>query len=113
MKKQKEALRRQKEEEERQLKLKKEKSRSTVQSIQQGTFSAVNAIQWTLGKSWWKWHIYLEMEEDDDTNNDIDFNDDFWMKNIEGIHRTSTRPASWGIRIIRTFYYGEVLASDL
>ena len=52
MKKQKEALRRQKEEEERQLKLKKEKSRSTVQSIQQGTFSAVNAIQWTLGKSW-------------------------------------------------------------
>jgi colicin import membrane protein len=51
IKKQKEALRRQKEEEERQLKLKKEKSRSTVQSIQQGTFSAVNAIQWTLGKS--------------------------------------------------------------
>ena len=51
MKKQKEALRRQKEEEERQLKLKKEKSRSKVQSIQQVTFSAVNAIQWTLGKS--------------------------------------------------------------
>ena len=108
MKKQKEALRRQKEEEERQLKLKKEKSRSTVQSIQQGTFSAdfeddfdedfasmlggsrlgggggnitstsvSTPSSGPLGRADESGISTYEMEEDDDTNNDFDFNDDF------------------------------------
>ena len=49
------------------------------------------------------------------TNGLFDFNDDFWMKNIEGIHRTCTIPGRLveELEWFERFYYGEVLASDL